>query len=47
MEKKVFLANPKHEYHISQCGEHGCSANNDKIGDYNAYPSLSHLMEEL
>ena len=28
--KKAFLANPKHQYHVSQCGEHDCSANNKK-----------------
>ena len=26
--KKVFLANPKHQYDVSQCGEHDCHANN-------------------
>ena len=45
--KKAFLANPKHQYHVSQCGEHDCHANNKKKGDYYAYPSLSHLMDEL
>ena len=27
---KAFLANPKHQYSISQCGEHDCYANNKK-----------------
>ena len=26
--KKVFLANPNHQYDVSQCGEHDCHANN-------------------
>ena len=24
--KKAFLANPKHQYRVYQCGGHGCSA---------------------
>ena len=24
-EKKNFLANPKHQYHVSEYGGHGCS----------------------
>ena len=28
--KKAFLANAKHQFHVSQCGEHDCSANNKK-----------------
>ena len=43
--KKSFLANHNHEYHVSQCGEHDCSANNNKNGDYNEYPNLSHFMD--
>ena len=45
--KKAFLANRKHQYHVSQCGEHDCSAHNKKNGDYYEYPSLSHFMNEL
>ena len=45
--KKGFLANPKHQCHVSQCGEHGCSANNKKNGDYYEYPSLSLFMDKL
>ena len=30
VEKKVFLANPKQQDCVSQCGEHDCSANNKK-----------------
>ena len=46
-KRKAFHANPKHKYHVSQCGEHDYSANNNKNGDYNEYPSLSHLTGEL
>ena len=31
VERKAFLANPKHQYRISQCVEHDCSANNKRI----------------
>ena len=37
MERKAFLAYPKHQYHVSQCGEHGCSANNKMNRDYYKY----------
>ena len=47
MERKASLANPKHQYCVSQYGEYDCSANNNKNGDYNEYPSLSHLTDEL
>ena len=45
--KKAFLTNPKHKYHVSQCGEHDCCANNKKNGDYYMHPCLSHFMDEL
>ena len=45
--KKSFLANPEHQYRVSQCEEHSCSANNKKNGDCNEYPSLSHFKSEL
>ena len=38
--RKTFLANPKHQHHASQCGEHDCSAHNEMNGDYNEYPSF-------
>ena len=38
--KKALHANPKHQYHISQYGEHDCHPNNKKNGDYYEYPSL-------
>ena len=45
--KKCFLANPTYQYCVPQWGEYDCAANNNKNGDYNEYPSLSHLMDEL
>ena len=47
VERKAFAANPKHQDHISQCGELDCSASNKKDGDYYSNPSLSHLTDEL
>ena len=47
VERKTFLANPKYQYHVSQCGEHDCSANNKRNGDYYEYPSLPHFTDEL
>ena len=46
VERKVFLANPKHQYRVSQRREHDCSAHNEKNGDYYGYPSLTHLTDE-
>ena len=46
VEIKAFLANPKHQYHVSQSGEHYYSAHTEKNGDYNEYPSLSHFEDE-
>ena len=46
VEGKAFLANPKHQDCISQFGEHDCSANNKKNGDYHVHPRLFHLTEE-
>ena len=43
MDRKAFLVNPKHQYPMSQSGEHDCSAQN---GDYNEYPSLLHFVNE-
>ena len=42
----AFLANPKHQDHVSFCGEHDCSANNKNNGDCYEYASLSHFMDE-
>ena len=46
-ERKAFLAKPKHQYHVSQCGKLDCSANNKKNRDCIEYPSLSFFMNEL
>ena len=32
VERKAFLASPKHQYRVSQCREHDCSSNNKKNG---------------
>ena len=45
--KEAFLANPKHQYVVSQCGEQDCHANNKKNGDYYEHPSLSPFPNEL
>ena len=45
--KKASLANPKHQYLVSQWGENDCSARNKKNEDYYEYPSLPHFIDEL
>ena len=40
-KKKAFLATPKHQYRVSQCGEQDCSASNIRNGDYHKHPSLT------
>ena len=47
VERKAFLANPKHQDYVSQCVEHDCSVDNKKNGDYYKNLSLSHFMNEL
>ena len=47
MERKIFLAIPKHQYLVSKYGEHDYCGNNKNNGDYYKYPSLSHLTDEL
>ena len=47
MERQAFLPNPKHQYRLSQHGEHDCRAHNKKNGDYNKYLGLSHFTNEL
>ena len=46
VERKAFLSNPKHQYHVSKQGEHDCSAHNKKNGDYYENPSLSHITNQ-
>ena len=46
VERKAFAINPKHQYHLSERGEHDCSTHNENGGDYYNYPSLSHFMNE-
>ena len=45
-EKKAFVANLKHQHHVSQGGEHNCSAHDKKNKDYSEYPSLSFFTNE-
>ena len=47
VEEKAFLANLKHQYHVSECGEHDSSAYNQKNRAYYKYPNLFHFMDEL
>ena len=46
VERKAFLANPKHQDRVSQYGEHDCSANNEKNRDYCEYPSFFYCLNE-
>ena len=43
VENTAFLANSMHQYRVSQCGEHDCSAYNKKNGDNYEYPCLSNF----
>ena len=45
--KNALLANPKHQYRVSQCEKHDCNADNKKNGDCYWYPSFCHCMAEL
>ena len=46
VEGKGFHANPKHQYRVSQCGEHDFSGHNKEKGDYFEFPSLSYSSDE-
>ena len=46
LEGEAFLGNPKHQYHVSQWGEHDCSGQNKKNRDCYEYQSLSHFTDE-
>ena len=43
---KAFLAILKHQYRVSQYGEHDCRAHNEKNGDYYDYPVLTHFTDK-
>ena len=47
VERKAFLANQKHQDHLSQYGEHDCNDKNKKNGDYCECPSLYHFTNEV
>ena len=44
--RKALLANPKHQYRVSQGEKHDCSAHNKDNGDYYDCPSLSYFMDK-
>ena len=44
---KAFPTDLKHQYRISQYGEHDCCANNKKNGYYYKYPNLFHFTDKL
>ena len=47
MVKRIaFLANPKHQYHLSHCEEHDYSGHKKKNVDYYEYPCLTHFRFE-
>ena len=47
LETKAFLANRKHQYRVSQCGEHDCNAHIKMNRDYYEYTSLTHFTDEF
>ena len=47
VEWKASLTNPKHQYLVSQRGEHDCMPNHKKNIDYYENPSLTHLVDKL
>ena len=44
--KKSFSCNSNHQYRVSQCGEHDCSAHKEKNRDYYEYPNFTYFMNE-
>ena len=46
VERKAFIDNPKHQYCVSQRGEHDCNAHNKKNGDYYEYLSLPNFPDK-
>ena len=44
--KKGFSCKPKHQYRVSQCTKHDCTAHNKKNGDYCEYRSLTYFTAE-
>ena len=46
VEIKGILANPKHQYLVSQFREHDCSTHIEKNVGYYEYQSLTHLINE-
>ena len=46
VEKKPFLAKPKHQYHVCQWGDMIVVPNHKKNGDYCENPSLTRFIDE-
>ena len=46
VERIAFLANVKHQYRVSEYGEHDCRTQNEKNGNYYEYPSLTYFTNE-
>ena len=46
VERKAFLANPMHQYRVSQCGELDCSTHIEKNVDYYEYQSLTYFIDK-
>ena len=47
IQRKPFLANPKRQDRVYQCGEYDCNANKKKNEDYYEDPCLSRCTDEL
>ena len=45
-ENNAFLANPKHQHHVSQCGELYCIDIKKGNGDYYEYRCFSYFVKE-
>ena len=46
MVERKFLANPRHQYRVSQYGEQDCSAHDKNNRDSYEYPSLAHFVDD-
>ena len=47
VKREAFPVNLKHQYRVSQLGEHDCNAHNKTNGDYYEYPTLSRSTNEI
>ena len=46
MKERAFVASPKHQYHVSQCGERDSTAHNEKNEDHYEYSSLFYFTDK-